>query len=67
MGAAIQSNHDYGMDKMIYVVMSEQDTHLQRLFKTLQLIGGSYESLSKKMQHVTFGMVRQFLSINDIC
>jgi arginyl-tRNA synthetase len=45
------------MDKMIYVVMSEQDAHLQRLFKILDLMGGEYAALSKEMQHINFGKV----------
>lgn len=57
IGAAIQRQKTYDMDKMIYVVMSEQDAHLQRLFKILDLMGGEYEALSKKMQHINFGKV----------
>jgi arginyl-tRNA synthetase len=43
---------------MIYVVMSEQEAHLQRLFKILDLMGGEYAALAGKVQHVTFGKVR---------
>ena len=57
VGAAIQRDQTYGMDKMIYVVMSEQKTHMERVFKTLELMGGEYTTLSKKMQHVSFGKV----------
>lgn len=58
IGAAIQRHQTYNMDKMIYVVMSEQEAHLQRLFKILDLMGGEYAALARKIQHVTFGKVR---------
>ncbi|KAF4548903.1 Arginine--tRNA ligase-like protein 1 [Elsinoe fawcettii] len=55
IGAAIQRHRTHNMDRMIYVVMSEQETHLLRLFRILELMGGEYAILSSKMQHVTFG------------
>lgn len=58
IGAAIQKQQTYNMDKMIYVVMSEQETHLKRLFKILELMGGEYTTLAMKLQHVTYGKVR---------
>lgn len=57
VGGAIQRYEQFGFDEMIYVVMSEQDVHLQRLFKILQLMGGPYEEMAKRMHHVTFGKV----------
>jgi arginyl-tRNA synthetase len=57
IGAATQRQQSYDMDKLIYVVMSEQESHLQRLFKILELMGGSYSELALKMQHITFGKV----------
>ncbi|KAI9690685.1 MAG: hypothetical protein M1820_009919 [Bogoriella megaspora] len=57
IGAAIQRLDTYNPDKMIYVVMSEQAVHLLRLFKILDLMGGRYAELSKKMQHITYGKV----------
>jgi len=57
IGAAIQRQQSYNMDKLIYVVMNEQESHLQRLFKILELMGGSYAKLACKMQHITFGKV----------
>ena len=38
--------------------MSEQDVHVQRLFKTLELMGEPYTSWSKKMRHITFGKIQ---------
>lgn len=64
IGAAIQRSRTHKMDRMIYVVMSEQETHLLRLFKILDLMGEEYSELSKKMQHVTFGKVwLEYLSV----
>lgn len=57
IGAAIQREEQYHFDEMLYVVMSEQDTHLSRLFKVLDLMGGHYSDISKKAKHVTFGKV----------
>ncbi|KAJ3497625.1 hypothetical protein NLG97_g1758 [Lecanicillium saksenae] len=57
IGAAIQREKEYSMDEMLYVVMNEQDVHLNRLFKSLELMGGEYTALSKKMKHITFGRV----------
>ncbi|KAF4986065.1 hypothetical protein FDECE_16143 [Fusarium decemcellulare] len=57
IGAAIQRDEEYHLDEMQYVVMSEQATHLKRLFKILSLMGDPYEALSKKMKHVTYGKV----------
>lgn len=58
IGAAIQRYERYGFDSMLYVIMSEQSVHAQRLFKALELMGGVYEQMSKKMQLVEFGKVQ---------
>ncbi|KAI1500274.1 arginyl-tRNA synthetase [Biscogniauxia marginata] len=57
VGAAIQREDTYHFDEMLYVVMSEQETHLNRLFKILDLMGERYSTWSKKMKHITFGKV----------
>lgn len=54
IGAAIQRYEKHGFDNMIYVTMSEQSAHAQRLFKALELMGGEYEELSRKMSLVGF-------------
>ena len=36
--------------------MSEQDAHMQRLFKVLELL--SYPELAKRVQHISFGKVK---------
>lgn len=64
IGAAIQRDEEYHVDEMLYVVMSEQDMHLNRLFKALKLMGENYTELSKKMKHITFGRVRHFLALD---
>ncbi|KAH8648316.1 hypothetical protein BGZ60DRAFT_222237 [Tricladium varicosporioides] len=57
IGAAIQRSREFGMDEMVYVIMSEQDVHVQRFFKILELMGGEYAELSRKLKHVTFGKI----------
>ncbi|KAI9671664.1 MAG: hypothetical protein M1831_003192 [Alyxoria varia] len=58
VGAAIQRLETWGMDSMTYVVMSEQDVHVQQFIKILDLMGGEYSQLSKKIAHVNFGKVQ---------
>jgi arginyl-tRNA synthetase len=51
------------MDRILYVVTNEQGKHLDRLCKTLELMGGKWAVLSKKLHHVTYGPVcSRFLS-----
>lgn len=57
IGAAIERYKKHRFDKMIYVVMGEQNAHLQRLIKILSLMGRPYAQLARKMQYVTFGEV----------
>jgi arginyl-tRNA synthetase len=42
------------LDKAIYVVASQQDLHLQQLFKIMELSGRPW---AKNMVHINFGMV----------
>jgi arginyl-tRNA synthetase len=58
VGAAIERAQTFYFDKMIYVVMSQQDVHLAQLFKILELMGGQYGALSHKLLHVNFGAVK---------
>jgi arginyl-tRNA synthetase len=58
VGAAIERAEAFSFDKMIYVVMSQQDVHLAQLFKILELMGGQYTALSRKLHHVNFGAVK---------
>ncbi|KAL0953311.1 hypothetical protein HGRIS_004559 [Hohenbuehelia grisea] len=51
---AQQRQEDHGFDKMIYVVASQQDVHLNRVFKTLELMGVEW---ADKLQHINHGMV----------
>ena len=57
IGAAVERYDKYNFDKMIYVVASQQDLHLAQLFKILEVMGGEYAEVSKKCQHINFGMV----------
>lgn len=54
IGAAMERYEQYKFDKMIYVVATQQDLHLQQLFKILNLLGFEW---SDRVQHVNFGMV----------
>ena len=45
----------YNLDKSIYVVATEQDTHFRQLFKILELM--KFEG-AEKSKHLSFGMVR---------
>lgn len=56
VGAAIECWEKYRFDRMIYVVMSEQDIHLRRLFKILELTG--YGEGASRTGHVNFGKVQ---------
>jgi arginyl-tRNA synthetase len=55
IGEARQRQEKYNFDKMIYVVASQQDLHLAQLFKIEEIMG--WDDLSKKCQHINFGMV----------
>ncbi|KAL9108172.1 MAG: hypothetical protein Q9227_007026 [Pyrenula ochraceoflavens] len=57
IGAAIERYRQYHFDSMVYVVMAEQDIHLQRFFKILELMGGEYKTISSRCQHVNYGKV----------
>ena len=57
VGAAIQRWETHNFDRSIYVVMSEQTAHLQRLFKTMQLLGPPYDQVSTRMELIPFGKV----------
>lgn len=57
IGAAMERHRSYNFDKMIYVVASQQDLHLAQLFKILEIMGDEYAEVSKKCQHINFGMV----------
>jgi len=55
IGEAVKRYDLYHFDKMIYVVATQQDVHVAQLFKILELMG--HQDISKKCQHVNFGMV----------
>ncbi|CEP07013.1 hypothetical protein [Parasitella parasitica] len=54
IGAAMERYEKFKFDKMIYVVASQQNLHLQQLFKTLEMLNLEFAS---KLEHVNFGMV----------
>ena len=55
IGGAIERYERYKLDKIVYVVVAHQDSHLQRfLFKVLQLMGYDW---ANNLQHVNYGLV----------
>ena len=55
--AEIRRRYDqHHFDKMIYVVASAQDLHLQQFFKVTELSG--HKEISQKSEHINFGLVK---------
>ncbi|KAI9149572.1 Arginine--tRNA ligase, cytoplasmic [Paramyrothecium foliicola] len=55
VAAALEREEQYGFDKAIYVVSSEQDIYFKRVFKTIEIMGRP--DLAARLQHVNFGRV----------
>lgn len=58
IGAAIQRWREKDIDAILYVVMDEQNLHLARLYKILELMGEPYAGWSRQMQHISFGKIK---------
>ena len=57
--AANKERYDkYHFDKMIYVIASQQDTHVAQFFQILDLMGPPYSDIVHKCQNLSFGMVK---------
>lgn len=54
LGTAVLKHEDYGMDRSIYVVGSEQIAHFQNLFAALELLGYPW---AKGCYHASYGLV----------
>lgn len=54
LGTAQLRNHDFGVDKMVYVVGDEQIYHFQVLFEILKRLGEPY---ANGLYHLAYGMV----------
>lgn len=54
IAAAHERFERYKLDKAIYVIASQQDLHMQQLFKIMDLLGRPW---AKNMVHINFGMV----------
>lgn len=65
IGAAVQRYRQYHMESMYYVVMSEQETHLRRLFKILELLGEPYSNIANKSKHISYGKVSNCRARHD--
>lgn len=55
IGALLEREEKFKFDKMIYVVASDQNLHLQQLFKIIELLG--YDEIRPRISHVDFGLV----------
>ncbi|KAK0391934.1 hypothetical protein NLU13_1432 [Sarocladium strictum] len=53
VAAVLDRYKTHAFEKMLYVVEAKQDTHFQRIHKTLELMDRAH--LSAKIQHVSFG------------
>lgn len=55
IAAAEHRFEEYKLDKSIYVVSSQQDLHLQQLFKAMEMLGKPW---AKHMLHINYGLVK---------
>ena len=56
IGAMFERSVQYGFDRMIYVIGSDQELHVKQLFKIIELTGQT--DLRAKVSHVNFGRVQ---------
>lgn len=54
LGTAVLKHRDFGMDRSIYVVGSEQDIHFKNLFAILELLGQPW---ARGCHHASYGLV----------
>jgi arginyl-tRNA synthetase len=57
VGSVLERWEKYKYDKSIYVIMSEQDLHVARNFKVVELLGPPYTEAAKRCLHVNYGKV----------
>lgn len=55
IAAASHRYEEYGFDKMVYCVGTQQDHHFKQLFKILELSGKTW---GQKCEHVGFGLIK---------
>ncbi|KAF4631846.1 hypothetical protein G7Y89_g6282 [Cudoniella acicularis] len=55
IGALFDREKLFNFDKMIYVVASDQEVHLNQLFRIIELTGN--DDLRSRISHVNFGLV----------
>lgn len=56
IGGLLERSAKYNFDQMIYVIGSDQDTHVKQFFKIIELTG--HKELHAKISHVSFGRVQ---------
>ena len=54
LGTAQERFHDFGAERMVYVVADEQNYHFQALFAIMAKLGAPY---AKGLYHLSYGMV----------
>lgn len=54
IGGAIERYNKYNFDKMIYVISSQQDLHMQQFIKMMKLMEYPW---AEKIEHVNYGLV----------
>ncbi|KAK3689531.1 arginyl-tRNA synthetase [Podospora appendiculata] len=52
IAAAVERDRKYAFDKMVYVVKAEQESHFQRIFAALEMMG--LADLRSRLEHVSF-------------
>jgi arginyl-tRNA synthetase len=56
IAAVFDREETYKFDKMIYVVMAQQDSHFREAFKAIELMGQL--DVKNKLQHLSFGRIQ---------
>lgn len=55
IGGAIERFQKYGFDKMLYVISSQQDLHMQQFIKVMKLMEFPW---ADKIEHINYGLVQ---------
>lgn len=59
IAARMQRHQGKGFDKLVYIVASQQDLHVNQLFKLSELIGYPWAQKDQgRLEHINFGMVQ---------
>ncbi len=61
LAAVLERSRQYGFDKMIYIVASDNSVHFTQLFKILEAL--DMKDLGSKLQHVRFSEVSKMAAV----